>query len=144
MNTSSLPARWRGALQQRLFGLLDLAAALLCAGGALRIALVGKLLAGLLLLAVAGGFMLRWRWRRARAEALSPPPAPTWVQAGAALLATVPVAVLVEAVYLPVRFDQPGFEMHHWLLVLAAWALVWRGLVEGWRRWRAGSARFTP
>ena len=37
----------------------------------------------------------------------------------AGLLAFIEIGVLVEAVDLPVRFYQPGFALHHWLIVAA-------------------------
>jgi len=47
------------------------------------------------------------------------------VQAVAALVSAVEVAVLVEATKLPVRHDQPDFTQANWLLVLLAWGVAY-------------------
>ena len=86
----------------------------------------GKVLAAVVLGAVALGIFLRLSSRRAR-RVEAPVPMPKWVRPVAAALAVVEVAALVEAVNLPVRFHDAGFEYMHWALatiaLVAAYAL---------------------
>lgn len=68
--------------------------------------------------AFAFGVFVRLSGRRR--GALAPQmQAPRWVAPAVALATTVEAAVLVEAVDLPVRLSQPGFQHYHWLFVLA-------------------------
>lgn len=87
--------------------------------GASVVAFLGKLMLAAVLAAIALGFFLRLTGRRAP----TPAPAastPAWCYILSGILAAVEVALLAEATDLPVRFHQPGFELHHWLLVLVA------------------------
>lgn len=87
-------------------------------GGAAVAVAFGKFLLAVALGAFAFGAFLRLSSRRRRAlpvEARSP----LWVAPLAALATVVECAALVEAVDLPVRMSQPGFQYYHWLFVLA-------------------------
>lgn len=91
--------------------------------GASAVAVLGKLMLAVVLTAVAFGFFLRLSGRRRNVQ-LEPVRPPAWCYVTAGVLASVEVALLAEATDLPVRFSQPGFEFHHWLLVLAALAVA--------------------
>lgn len=94
------------------------------AGTALTL-ITGKfVLAGVLAL-VTVGIVLRFANRR-RLRAAPPLPTPAWAHASAALVSLLLCAVLVEAVKLPVRYDQPGFERTNWLIVLLALLVAYR------------------
>jgi hypothetical protein len=47
-----------------------------------------------------------------------------WLYALLALLAAVETGLLAEAVHLPLRFDQPGFDKLNWLLVVVVLAVL--------------------
>ncbi|MCV2350818.1 hypothetical protein [Paucibacter sp. Y2R2-4] len=90
------------------------------ASGATVSVLLGKFIIGIVLAALAVGFLLRLKGRKARsarAELVRPT---TFARFVAALVSACEVAVLVEATNLPIRFDQAAFHMGHWYLVLLA------------------------
>lgn len=95
----------------------DVAGMVLSVSGATVVALVGKVMLAVVLLAVGLGFFLRLSGRR---KVAAPPPAPGWVRPAAGILSVVEVAALTEATDLPVRFNQVGFEPWHWGLVVGA------------------------
>jgi len=97
----------------------EVAGTFISLSGATAALVFGKVLLAVVLAAIAVGFFLRLTSRRANAV-LPPAPTPMWVFAASGLLAAIEVAVLVEATNLPVRFDQPMFEKHNWLLVVLA------------------------
>lgn len=97
----------------------DVGGMLLSASGATVVAVLGKLMLAVVLGAIALGFFLRLVGRRQKAVA-SPLKTPPWCRVAAALLASVEVALLAEATNVPIRFDQPGFQSWHWLLVVLA------------------------
>jgi hypothetical protein len=102
----------------------DAAGLLLSVSGAAVAAVLGKLIVGVVLGAVALGFLLRLKGRRRRGASVAPAKMPGWVRPVAFALAVVEVAALVEATNLPVRFSQEGFAYGHWyLLALAFLAL---------------------
>lgn len=49
------------------------------------------------------------------------------------VLSVLEMSVLVEMTQLPVRFDQPGFEMSHWLWVLLGLAVLFIAQVAWFR-----------
>src|SRR3990167_3871074 len=102
----------------------DLAGIALSGSGAAVVAFLGKFMLAVVLGAIALGFFLRLVGRR-RVQAAAPPRGPGWSRAVSVALALVEVALLVEATNFPVRFDQPGFEPWHWLLVLVALAVAY-------------------
>ena len=97
----------------------DVGGMLLSASGATVVAFLGKLMLAVILGALALGFFLRLVGRRQTMSVASAKP-PGWCRVAAALLAAVEVALLAEATNLPIRFDQPGFQSQHWLLVVFA------------------------
>jgi hypothetical protein len=129
---------------RRLGTVAELAGLAVSFSGATVAAVFGRLIPAVVLGAIALGFVLRVSARRAQpraAEMTTPrpmdtsvdpprgcgpawerpgarPAKPRWVSPVSALLSLVEAAVLVEATHLPVRFDQPGFEPSHWVLVL--------------------------
>lgn len=111
------------ALRQKISdGLLiaaDGAGMVLSLCGATMVAFLGKLMLAIVLGVVALGFFLRLSGRR-KGERATSARIPSWCYVAAGVLASVEVALLVEATDLPVRYSQPGFELHHWLLVLFA------------------------
>ncbi len=109
--------KFRQNASEFLLATVDIAGMLFSISGAAVVAFVGKLVFAVVLLAVALGFFLRLSGRR---KVHMPPRAPGWVRPVAGVLSLVQVAVLTEAADLPVRFNQAGFEMWHWGLVVAA------------------------
>lgn len=103
----------------------DLAGLIVSASGATAIAILGKLAAAVVLGAIAVGFFLRLTSRRRVQTSVPATSVSGWVRALASCLSIGFVAALVEAVDLPVRFHQPGFEPWHWLLVAAALAVLY-------------------
>lgn len=109
----------RQAVKRHAISALELAGTVSTSSLALVSAVTGRLLIAAVLAGLALGFFLRLSGRRARvAEAPSPLPPRAW--AASAVLSLAEVAVLTEATNLPVRFDQPGFQMWHWAVVLLA------------------------
>lgn len=119
--------RFQTVLKQKigdgLFVVADGAGMVLSLCGASAVALLGKLMLAVVLAAVALGFFLRLSSRRRNVQ-FGPARPPAWCYVTAGALASVEVALLTEATDLPVRFSQPGFEFHHWLLVLVALAVA--------------------
>ena len=102
-------------------------------GGAAVAVVFGKALLAVALGAFAFGAFLRLASRRR--GALPPEKqSPLWVAPVAALATVVECAALVEAVDLPVRMSQPGFQYYHWLFVLA-FMLVAYAAQGGLLRW---------
>ena len=98
------------------------------ASGATVAAVFGKFIIGVVLAALALGFVLRRAGRRHRAAnvELKPkiqPTTPARLVCG--LVSAVEVAALVEATNLPIRFDQIDFHMGHWYLVLFAFVAAY-------------------
>jgi hypothetical protein len=114
----------RSAVAKRLEVLAEVVGLALSFSGASLAAVLGKLLVAGVLGAITLGFFLRLSSRRAGRVAL-PLPTPPWVRPVAAALSVVEVAVLVEAVNLPVRFYDPGFEYAHWVLALVAFVVAY-------------------
>ena len=102
----------------------DVAGVALSGSGAAVVAVLGKFMLAVVLGAIALGFFLRLAGRRPGQVVVSPR-TPAWSRAVSVGLATVEVALLVEATNLPVRFDQAGFEPWHWILVLVALAVTY-------------------
>ena len=109
----------RSAVAKRLEVLAEITGLALSLSGTTLAAVLGKLLVAVVLGANTLGFFLRLSNRRAGRVAL-PASSPPWVRPLAALLSAVEVAVLVEAINLPVRFHDPGFAYVHWALTLVA------------------------
>ena len=121
-------ARLRASLGERVELLLDGVAVAFALSGATVAAVLGKLLVGLVLAGLAVGFVLRLKNRKAKLaspanEATVPFTGIARFAAGAVSVAEV--ALLVEAANLPVRFNQDGFHMGHWYLVLLALAAAY-------------------
>ena len=76
----------------------------------------GRVAVAVLLAAVAVGIFFRFN-SRAKGAATTEAALPLWVKTTSTILAALETGALVEAVNLPVRYDQPGFEMYHWALV---------------------------
>jgi hypothetical protein len=85
--------------------------------GATVAAVFGKLVIGLVLGAVAVGFLLRLKGRRAVELGTKRRPPPVWVRPVVVVLSALEVSALVEATNLPVRFSQDGFAFSHWYIV---------------------------
>ena len=84
--------------------------------GATLAAVFGKLVIAIILGAITLGFFLRLTGRRSKTQ-IKAQPTPNWMRLTSALLAVLEAAALVEATDLPVRFNQQGFQLAHWLLV---------------------------
>jgi hypothetical protein len=109
----------RQAVKRHALSALDLAGTVSTSSLALVSAVTGRLLIAAVLAGLALGFFLRLSGRRAPV-AQAPPPIPPRAWAASAVLSLAEVAALTEATNLPVRFDQPGFQMWHWVVVLLA------------------------
>jgi small-conductance mechanosensitive channel len=112
--------RIRKALAARFEAVAEIVGLFLSLSGAAIASLLGKLVLALILGTIALGIFFRLAGRRKQSRAGPSPQEPGWLAAMAGLLAFMEIGVLVEAVDLPVRFHQPGFALHHWLIVLAA------------------------
>ncbi|WP_353177537.1 hypothetical protein [Delftia acidovorans] len=112
--------RIRKALAARFEAVAEIVGLILSLGGAAAASLLGKLVLALILGTIALGIFFRLAGRRKRSQAGTSQREPGWLAAMAGLLAFIEIGVLVEAVDLPVRFHQPGFALHHWLIVAAA------------------------
>lgn len=122
---------------------LNIAGLLASVSGATVAAVFGKFVMGVVLGALALGFVLRLKVRRPVAAADSRVPA--WLRPVVATLSAAEAAVLVEATNLPVRFGQEGFQYGHWALVglvVAALYLLQAGVFKrlAVRRRGAGAA----
>ena len=87
---------------------------------------LGKLFASALFVLLALGVLNRFV-RRRRGETKEEQPLPIWVSLVCVILAFVETAVVVEAINLPVRFDQSGFEKSNLLLVIALLLVLFYG-----------------
>lgn len=112
--------RIRKALAARFEAVAEIVGLILSLGGAAAASLLGKLVLALILGTIALGIFFRLAGRRKQSQAGTSQREPGWLAAMAGLLAFIEIGVLVEAVDLPVRFHQPGFALHHWLIVAAA------------------------
>jgi hypothetical protein len=115
-------------------GMLDIVSSgmqvLIPGGGAAISFAVGKWVAGLILVLVTAAVLMRLLWRRKHADRTRQErKLPVWAQCVAGMGALAGSAVLVEMTKLPVRFDQPGFSIWYWLIVVAA---IW--LLNSWLR----------
>lgn len=79
---------------------------------------LGKLFASALFVLLAAGILNRFV-RRRRGGMAAEQRAPVWVLLVCVVLSVVEAGAVVEAMNLPVRFDQPGFEKSNLLLVVA-------------------------
>lgn len=79
---------------------------------------LGKLFASALFVVLALGILNRFV-RRRRNDLVKEQRAPVWVLVACVLLSIIEAGAVVEAMNLPVRFDQPGFEKSNLLLVVA-------------------------
>jgi hypothetical protein len=106
----------RQAFVKRIELLAEVGGLVVLISGATIAVIIGKAMLAVVLGAVTFGFVMRLARRRAnRSPVLEV--TPTWVRLVSGGSALVEVAVIVEATNLPVRFDQPGFQLIHWLLV---------------------------
>jgi hypothetical protein len=87
---------------------------------------LGKLLASALFVLLAVGILNRFV-RRRRGERAEEQRAPVWVLVVCVVLSIVEAGAVVEAMNLPVRFDQPGFEKSNLLLVVAMLLVFFHG-----------------
>jgi len=87
---------------------------------------LGKLFASALFVLLALGVLKRFV-RRRHGEAKEEQQSPIWISFVCGVLAIVETAVVVEAMNLPVRFDQSGFEKGNWLLVAAMLLVLFYG-----------------
>lgn len=108
-------------------------------GGAAAAIVFGKALLAVALGAFAFGAFLRLSSRR-RGALPGEQQAPLWVAPAAAVVTVIECAALVEAVDLPVRMSQPGFQYYHWLFVLA-FMLVAYAAQSRLFRWLAARSR---
>lgn len=116
-------ARLRASLSAKLELLLDGVAVAFALSGATVAAVLGKLLIGVVLAGLAIGFVLSLKSRKAELASPANEAAPLVTglsRLGAGAASVAEVALLIEAANLPVRFNQEGFHMGHWYLVLLA------------------------
>jgi hypothetical protein len=119
-----------------LQGLASVVQVIVPGGGAAICFVVGKFVAGVVLVLITLAVIMRLVWRRKHAErVIAAKKLPLWAKAlsfGSALAGS---AALVEAVKLPVRFDQPGFSMANWLIVIVAIWFIYQGIRGLFRAW---------
>ncbi len=97
---------------------------------------VGKVVVGLILAAITLAVVMRLLWRRKHADRVrSSQRLPVWCKLVAILSALTVSAALVEMTKLPVRFDQPNFEIYHWLLVIISIVLFYSWGLSILRAW---------
>lgn len=116
--------KFRKQIADIMLAVADIAGALLAGSGAAVVAFFGKLMLAVVLGAISLGFFLRLVGRR-RLHSNPPPSLGLRYQVPSAVIAAIEVALFVETTNLPVRFDQPGFELWHWVLVLMALTLMY-------------------
>jgi hypothetical protein len=108
--------RIRTSIQSAAGLAIEVFALLASSSGAAVAVVFGKALLAVALGAIALGVFVRLTSRRRRALPVDQR-APSWVSPVVAVATMVECAALVEAVDLPVRLSQPGFEYYHWLVV---------------------------
>lgn len=109
---------------------VDVAGLVVGVSGATVVAFFGKLAAAVVLGAVALGFFLRLASRKRMQACTSRVSVPGWGRLLAAGISGVLVAALVEATGLPVRFNQPGFEAWHWVVVAGALVVAYGSVLR--------------
>ena len=90
------------------------------ASGATVAVVLGKFIIGVVLAALALGFLLRLKSRRTKPVEQQQTRPTTTARFLAGLVSACEVAALVEATNLPIRFDQAAFHVGHWYLVVLA------------------------
>ena len=110
--------RIRTSIQSAGAAAIEGVALLSSTSGAVVAVAFGKALLAVALGAFAFAAFLRLSSRR-RVSLPREVQSPAWVAPTAALASVIECGALVEAVDLPVRMSQPGFQYHHWLFVLA-------------------------
>ena len=124
LNTSKdrapLAVRVRSAIASKLELLAEAFGLAFAASGATVAVVLGKLIIGIVLAALALGFLLRLKGRRARGPEVQKTLPTTTARLLSGLVSACEVAALVEATNLPIRFDQDASHMGHWYLVLLA------------------------
>lgn len=119
---TSFATRVRTEISTRLEILVEVFGLVFAASGATIAAVLGKFIVGLVLAGLALGFLLRLKSRKRRlgASPLQDATLSTIARILSGVVSTIEVAALVEATNLPIRFEQSGFHMGHWYLVLLA------------------------
>jgi hypothetical protein len=112
--------RFRSAVASKIELLAEAVGLTFAASGATVAVMLGKLIIGLVLAALALGFLLRMKGRSVRSPEIQQIYPTTSTRLLAGVLSACEVAALVEATNLPIRFDQATFQMGHWYLVLLA------------------------
>ena len=112
-------ANLRKSASLRLDAFLEVAGLVAGAAGSGIAIVFGRGLLAVLLGAVTIGIFLRFSARR-KSRVSNEVPLPLWVKPLSMVLTVVEIGLLVEAVDLPVRYSQPGFEIYHWILVILA------------------------
>jgi hypothetical protein len=124
-----LKTKFRHGCLSLLEGIASVMQVIVLGGGAAICFAVGKFVAGFILILITLAVIMRLVWRRRHAErVIAKQKLPAWAKLLSVLGALTGSAVLVEAVKLPVRFDQPGFSMVNWLIVIAAIWLINQGI----------------
>lgn len=112
--------RLRLAVASKLEVMAEATGLMFAASGATVAAVLGKFIIGLVLAALALGFLLRLKSRKNKTTEPQQLATTTSARFVTGLVSACEVAALVEATNLPVRFDQGAFHMVHWYLVLLA------------------------
>lgn len=142
LSKRSLASRFRTAVSEKLEWLAEGLGLVFSVSGASVALVLGKLVVGVVLGVLALGFVGRMMGRKRRtAEPTATPSSPgTAARLLTGLASAIEVAVLVEATNLPVRFDQAGFHMGHWYLVLLAFLAAYFLQLQLFGRWLGRSA----
>jgi hypothetical protein len=121
--------KFRHGWNSLLEGIASVMQVIVHGGGAAICFAVGKFVAGFILILVTLAVIMRLVWRRRQAErVIAVQRLPLWAKTLSFVGALIGSAVLVEAVKLPVRFDQPDFSMANWLIVIAATWFIHQGV----------------
>jgi len=138
---TTLLARARSTVSSTLAVLAEGFGLAFSASGAAVAAVLGKLVIGIVLGVIALGFLLRLMGRQRSSGSVAQRSGTTLApRLFTALVAVGEVVAVVEATNLPIRFNQEGFHMGHWyLVVLTFFAAYFLQLplvskLFGWRR----------
>jgi hypothetical protein len=110
-------SRLRKSIAKRFDVIADTVGLAISLSGASVAFVLGKFVLAVVFGAFACGVFLRLKGRKSRGVVLSQRP-PSWIKVCSAVLSVIACGLLVEAVNLPVRFNQDGFSILYWVLVL--------------------------
>jgi hypothetical protein len=111
-------AKLRASISNNFIYALEALCALFGISGIAGAIFFGKMLLALILACLTVAVLFRLAGRRTP-KTKTQADVPAWKRAITLLLSVICSALLVEAINLPVRFDQPHFDYLHWGLAVA-------------------------